>query len=102
MDPSLWFLNGFESGAPEQLTSGEVDGDEEEEDKERTRLHQRCEIKKRGYYAMLCASVGHRWLMRPPEGEKKRGGWRWERRVAVAAERAREESETGEKEWRSK
>ena len=73
MDLSLWFLNGFESGALEQLTSGEVDGDEEEEDKERTRLHRQCEIKKRGYYAVPCASAGHRWLKRPPKGEKKRG-----------------------------
>ena len=102
MDPSLWFLNGFESGAPEHPASGEVDGVKEEDEKERTSLHQRCEIKKRGYYAMLCASVGHRWLMRPPEGEKKRGGWRWERRVAVAAERARGESEIGERARRSK
>ena len=90
MDPSLWFLNGFESGAPEQPASGEVDGDKEEDNKERTRLHRRCEIKKRGYDAVLCASAGHRWLKRPLKGEKKRGGWRRERRVAVAAERARE------------
>ena len=51
---------------------------------------------------MPCASVGHRWLKWPPEGEKKRGGWRRERRVIVATERAREESETGERERRSK
>ena len=51
-----------------------------------------------GYYAVPCASAGHRWLKRPPEGEKKRGGWRQERRVVVAAERAREESETRERE----
>jgi len=98
MDPSLWFLNGFESGAPEQPASGEVNGDEEEDDKERTRLHQRCEIKNRGYYVVPCASAGHWWLKRPPEGEKKRGGWRRERRVTVVAKRAREESETGERE----
>ena len=46
---------------------------------------------------MPCASAGHWWLKRPLEGEKKRGGWRWERRVTVAAERAREESEIGER-----
>ena len=49
------------------------------------------------YYAVPCASAGHRWLKRPLEGEKKRGGWRRERRVAVTVERAREDSETRER-----
>jgi len=43
-----WFLNGVESGAPEKpVCSGEVDG-ADEDDNERTMLHQCCEIKKHG------------------------------------------------------
>ena len=53
-DPTPWFLNRFESGALEQPASGKVDRDDHEDDKERTRLHRRCEIKKRG---VLCRAV---------------------------------------------
>ena len=36
------------------------------------------------------------------EGEKRRGGWRRERRVTIIVERAREESEIREREQHSK
>ena len=67
-DPTPWFLNGFESRAPEQPASGEVDGDDDEDDKERTRLHRRCEIKKRG---VLCRAMCQ---CRPPVAQEATGG----------------------------
>jgi hypothetical protein len=50
------------------------------DDKERTRLHRWCKVTMRGIYlAVPCVSVVQRWLKRPLEGEKKRGGRRQER-----------------------
>ena len=48
--------------------------------------------------AVPCASVGQRWLKRPPEGEKKRGGRRRERRGESPSLRRsrRGESQRGE------
>ena len=92
MDPSLWFLNGFESRAPEQPASGEVDGDDDEDDKERTRLHRRCEIKKRG---VLCRAMCQ---CRPPVAQEATGGGEEERRLEAGegSHRRSGESQRGE------
>jgi len=47
IDLVAWFLNRFKSEAPDQLASGEVDGDNDKDDKERMRLHRRHEIMRR-------------------------------------------------------
>ena len=88
--------------------SGEVhDGSDEETDGSREETNGSDEVDDRSgedearsrVRVRDCASVGQRWLQRPPESEKKRGSRRRERRASRRrgdADSPREESEARE------